>query len=620
MRKIYSVIIVFTIVFSTACEDFAFGDKFLQKPPSTDVTIDTVFSTAEYARQVLWYSYNHLPYGFSTGATNKTAMFVGNIESLTDLNQNNAANSGPAAIYYPGIYDAGNENKRPSADGAKTAATKFRFYEYGTWEGIRHAWLFYENVDDVPDMSDEEKSRMKAEAKTLIATFYVTMLRHYGAVPIIDHALKADEQPFPARPTLQETVDFIVELLDDAINCPEFPWALPVDERITWDGRLTKASAMGLKVRLLLFVASPLFNSPEPYYLGEASDKLMTWFGNEDMQRWEDAVRAGEDFFRMMDSEGYYKLVTADNPGNTWEEQLEAYRQAFQDAYYTRGTTEQLISSHRTYYRTGDLTALDQSMRFGGYCPTKEYFDMFPMNDGSDFDWNNPTHRANPFINRDPRIYETIIMDGDKFQGGKAEVFQAKPGDETNYPKGKNWLATKVTGGSTKTGIACRKFGLDRGGEYNNRIIHWPLLRLAEIYLSHAEALNEVGHEDALGHDAYYYIDAVRARVGLNGLPKGLSKEEFREAVLRERACEFGWEEVRFFDLIRWKREDILTQHLHGLNVYRHKDTKAYEFEVWQLEERAWQKANGFSPKWYLSAFPSDEINKKYGLVQNPGW
>lgn len=45
---------------------------------------------------------------------------------------------------------------------------------------------------------------------------------------------------------------------------------------------------------------------------------------------------------------------------------------------------------------------------------------------------------------------------------------------------------------------------------------------------------------------AYQYVDAVRARVGLNGLKKGLSQEEFRAALLRERACEFGYEEVRF--------------------------------------------------------------------------
>lgn len=50
IRKHFHVILLALGLFVTmACEDLAFGDKFLQKPPSTDVTIDTVFSTAEYA-------------------------------------------------------------------------------------------------------------------------------------------------------------------------------------------------------------------------------------------------------------------------------------------------------------------------------------------------------------------------------------------------------------------------------------------------------------------------------------------------------------------------------------------------------------------------------------------
>src|SRR3712207_7179011 len=58
---------------------------------------------------------------------------------------------------------------------------------------------------------------------------------------------------------------------------------------------------------------------------------------------------------------------------------------------------------------------------FRSWCPTKECFDMFPMANGDDFDWDNPVHRANPFINRDPRLCETILLDGDDFQGRKAK-------------------------------------------------------------------------------------------------------------------------------------------------------------------------------------------------------
>ncbi|MEI3469953.1 MAG: RagB/SusD family nutrient uptake outer membrane protein [Bacteroides intestinalis] len=59
----------------------------------------------------------------------------------------------------------------------------------------------------------------------------------------------------------------------------------------------------------------------------------------------------------------------------------------------------------------------------------------------------------------------------------------------------------------------------------------------------------------ACNSQAYQCVNEVRARVGLGGLKTGMTQEQFREAVLRERACEFGYEEVRFFDLIRWKME-----------------------------------------------------------------
>ena len=152
---------------------------------------------------------------------------------------------------------------------------------------------------------------------------------------------------------------------------------------------------------------------------------------------------------------------------------------------------------------------------------------MFPMADGSDFDWDNPEHSKNPFINRDPRLCETILLDGDKFGSGVADIRKEK---------------------------AARKFVLDRQGEYKNRLMQWPILRLAEIYLSYAEALNEANHGP--NATAYEYVNKVRRRVGLGDLKTGLSQEQFRE----------------------------------------------------------------FSSKWYLSAFPPSEVNKGYGLVQNPGW
>ena len=67
MNKIWSLFAGLMLTMSiVSCEDLAFGERFLQKPPSTDVTIDTIFGKAEYARRVLWRSYQYLPYGMET--------------------------------------------------------------------------------------------------------------------------------------------------------------------------------------------------------------------------------------------------------------------------------------------------------------------------------------------------------------------------------------------------------------------------------------------------------------------------------------------------------------------------------------------------------------------------
>lgn len=615
-KHFHSIVLLFGLLISTnACEDLAFGDKFLQKPPSTDVTIDTIFSTAEYARRVLWYSYQYLPMGLETSSSYYNTMWLGTIEGLTDLNQDYLGYSGVNKVYYAGNYNAGTENSPRGT----YMATKIRFNENEThyWSAIRNAWLIVANIDRVPDMDQTEKLRLKAEAKMMVAVYYTHMLRHYGGLPIVDRAISVSETEMPARATLQQTVDFIVRILNEAIDCPEFPWNVAEADLSNMDGRLTKGGAMGLKARLLLFVASPLFNDDKPYFQGAASEALMTWFGNYDRERWKAAVDACEAFFRAMDSNGFYKLVEKEDVTPS------EYRYAFRNAYFDRGTTETLISVRREkYFKANQQPYTNQAMRWGAFCPTKEYFDMFPTADGTKFDWENPEHAKNPFINRDPRLSETFILDGDMFQGRTAGVTQEKKNDAENYPKGKDWNVGQVPSSSLVTGIACRKWGLDRAGEYNGHVIQWPHLRIAELYLTYAEALNEYNRgPNAL---AYSYVNKVRARVGMGGLKEGLNQEAFREEVLRERACEFGYEEVRFYDLIRWKKANIFSTPLHGLNIYKNKNDGSYICEEFPLlggaQSRSWWNAGGFSEKWYLSAFPLNEVNKGYGLVQNPGW
>ena len=174
------------------------------------------------------------------------------------------------------------------------------------------------------------------------------------------------------------------------------------------------------------------------------------------------------------------------------------------------------------------------------------------------------------------------------------------------------------------TGYENMKYYLG-SSDYLRQNTQWVALRLSDLYLTYAEALLQANNDH---QGAVDQIDIVRARVGLPGLVQSnpgkrllTDKDALIEELLRERVCELGMEDSRFFDLIRWKLYNVFEKQLHGLHVYKHKDTGEYKFVPYELTKypRVWW-TSGFEPRWCLSAFPSVEINKGYGLVQNPGW
>ena len=99
-----------------------------------------------------------------------------------------------------------------------------------------------------------------------------------------------------------------------------------------------------------------------------------------------------------------------------------------------------------------------------------------------------------------------------------------------------------------------------------------------------------------------------------------MSKEDFRETVLRERALELRFEEVRWFDLVRWGRAQDFRKKLYGLESKGDRQTnpKSFTFSMIELNTRAW--GNNWDTKWYLSPVPKTEIDMGYGMTQNPGW
>ena len=539
-----------------ACESLQLGDAGLSDAPETSgATIDTLFATVKDADKVLAQAYYYLPYGIVSSFDSK----MGNdqLEALTDHYISNKVtdSDGPNLLYYNGGLSAsvGSSLRRSMAFNFGGTSDDRDYY------AIRYGWLFLENADRIPNANPAVVARMKAEARMCIAVAYADMLRFVGGVPLIDHAVTTDEEMKYPRATFAETVDFIVDLCDKA--APDLPWyTSQVD-----DGRMTRAAALGLKLRVLLFAASPTFNSNT------------LW---------------------RSDANGQYRL-------------------AYRKGYYNRGTTETIISIRKSNSTGYHDDMIKDAGNYGNGC-TLDYVNKFGWADGSefpaDFDWENPSR--NPFFDpdptgvikipgietRDPRLYENVAVPGDIWRDGTVgRAYDNHRYHQANCP-----------------GFLQMKYILQQSSDRSTPP-HWCMMRLPEVLLSAAEAYNEA--DGGPSQKAYDWVNAVRTRVGLSPLPEGLSKEEFRKAVQRERDCEFGFEEVRWFDMVRWGMTEAFTTPLSALSSVGDKDSEAtsFKFKVKAaFPSRSWW--SNWDTKWYLCPIPTVEINKDYGMTQNPGW
>lgn len=653
-------VIAGTMALGSCVDDFAVGDSFLEKQPGVDVTLDTIFSKSEYAKMFLWDTYKYMYHGLSQYNCCNSAM----PEAISDVVHSNLGWSDVINAYYSAMHsEAGN---------GSSVRDKFAFVDgtnnrKGIWGAVRKSWQFIENVDRVPDMDNKEKARLKAEARLLIATRYFDALCHFGGLPLVDRSYETGEnfqggyitgvagegQFVAGRATIAQTATFIDNLLQQVINEQEIPFA--ITDYASEGGRLTKGGAYALRAKLWLYVASPLFNDTEPYRqydalptfpagLGDDVDPLLrVWIGRRDDNLWNKCVDACEAFFRANQNAGTpYALV---QPLGTSEND---YRRAYRSAYFSRGTTEKIIevrgegnsNSDGEYILEWGSNVPGNVSHYGAHAPTLEWFNMFPWATGKNFDGQRVYNTNNPenldiFANRDPRLYECMLVPqrnlNNQYNTYQNKVIDTWIGGE--LISGNWWL----TSGYMAHGFGEFKWVLDYQDLGDERY-SWPYLRMADMHLIYAEALTHVGRYG----NAINEVDKVRKRVGLPSLKVNTNldlndKETLINEILRERACELALENNRLLDLIRYKRNDIFCSPLHRMNIYA-KDAQTgektetpfskmngvwphfiYETEEITTYARVWWKGD-WDNKWYLSPISRNEINKDYGLSQNPGW
>lgn len=418
------------------------------------------------------------------------------------------------------------------------------------WKGIKDANVFLSNIDNANLTSEVNRNRFKGEAQSLRAFYFWELIKEFGPLPIITEPFTPDfDYTTLQRPTFQECVDFIVAECDDAINNKDLPIRITTEgER----GRFTKAVAYAIKSEALLYNASPLWN-PE-----------------NNTSKWQAASTATQDAINKLTGSGY-GLIGFEN---------------YEEYFLNRSDISSSPSDKETIYEINEpptdpvfsiingIPSKPGTFKVGA-TPTQELVDSYDMQATGEpaiLGYEDEEHLEpiinpasgyvdnNPYVGRDPRFYATVWYNGAQYDniGGNIHTMETFQGGSDQI------LEAPIGWDFTRTGYYLRKFvdpKIQPGQPENAK---WKKYRMAELYLNLAEAENEANGPTAIAYDA---VNTIRNRALMPSLPAGLTKEQMRDRIHRERRVELAIEEHRFWDVRRWKILDKTDKIATGMRI-----------------------------------------------------
>ncbi len=471
------------------------------------------------------------------------------------------------------------------------------------YNGIRSVNMFLEEIEgrtyeDYRYNEDYQNQmlrfeRFPYEARFLRAFFYFELAKRYGDVPMPDGVINDVEQINSIeRSRFEDVIAFIVDECDAIKDRLPATWIGQVYEET---GRVTRGAVQALKVRALLYAASPLHN-PE-----------------NDITKWEAAASAANEF--LMDPQLNYSF------NNEYYNSNNMGRGVFNNRASTELIFERRQGNSLTFERSNFPMGFEGA-NGNATCPSQNLIDAYQTADGYDVVLNDGVWSApgstvfnpeNPYNNRDPRLLQSIIVNGKSWKGRTVETFRG----------GANGLPMS---NATPTGYYLKKYvreDIDIFGPNAAPREHvWVIFRLAEIYLNLAEAMNEAYGPTAApsGYlmNAVTALNMVRTRTAVR-MPAvfGVSQEELRSIIIRERQVELAFEDHRFWDVRRWRlhdstNPDYATPDIYGVEIINNNGTFSYSKNL--VADRMWDD------KMYLYPIPYNDIMINPNLTQNPGW
>lgn len=637
MKKTYNISILALLLmglFLSSCKDY------LDIVPDKTAELDLLFDRQAQAYKALATCYSYLPkeddlYGTKVLSSDELATPLGQVTNGIEIMRGRQNVNDPKLSYWSGYNGGG--------------------YQNSLFNAFRDCNIFIENIDQVPDMTDEEKATWKAEAIFLKAYYHFLLVRSYGPIPITDVNIPVSasiDDVRVKRNTVDECFDYIVSTIDLAMT--------DLPDRVTntlYLGRIDKTIAAAIKARVLLYAASPLFNGNAEFYQDFTNvDGTPLFNTTYSADKWKLAMEAAKEAIdlALMNDVSIYTFK-----GSAIEDDKDFIRSPLIKSLYhyrfmfTDKWNSELIWGHSSpvtsWYQIQAASLMKHPTKnheaaWQWLAPTLRMVETYytsnglPIEEDLTYDFENryeitnvqfsnlleaqPGEQTlNLHLNREPRFYASIGFDRgyNRTHGGRFNLKMRKgekPGGRAGSSN--DYLVT---------GYLVKKYAhMNSEGEGYDKLetYAWPTIRLAELYLIYAEAYNEYNGPAQPVYDA---LNEVRSRVGLPAVEevwadaalaktpnKHLTQDGLRDIIWQERMIEMAFEGHRYHDVRRLKLGDqYFNNPVYGWNVDETEIDKFYALT--KVSERVF-----LTPRDYFEPIKLEETTRNPNLVQNLGW
>lgn len=502
------------------------------------------------------------------------------------------------------------------------------------YASIRRTNVFLTGVErysspDNPLQPGDLKNRI-AEARFFRGYFHFLAARWYGDIVYMDYVADLAGDVAFVRQSWPDILKKLLIDLDFAIA------ELPARHLDIEFGRIDKGAALALKAIVLYMNASPMYNGGK--LPGSDTRAGKEAYSTYDKEKWKLAADAAKALINSTNNGApRYNLYMGKGSDFQAESNNKVYariKQIYIDAASFQNEWILIMSNNKAESWQGDHIPPS----YGGAArlqPIQEQVDEYEFigNDGFGYPTYDPQAKAKgwdenqPYEKRDPRFYSDVMYHGSTYQN---KIINTATG------------ADKIgASNATSTGYYLRKFYHEDWKRSGNWPLHFPMIRLPEIQLIYAEAMNRYSGPSP---EIYTLLNNLRARSFMAPVPPGLNADELHKYIQRERRVEHFYENKRYF-YARWNLEPDSGIELAREATYKASPTPefvwpyprtqraahgmrpvadpggtfvvsgvTYKMQRFKLENRV------FTSKNYYFPLVASEISNAPSLKQSPNW